>query len=136
MNTADRSLVQIDAALRRRFAFCELMPKSELLDQQIEGISLRALLDEMNKRIVEAGLREKQIGHSYLLDVKDLENLQFVFANEIVPLLQDYFFDDYKKLEEDILSSDFIDSEKMIIKHDWKQDPQKFLESLKNTFQL
>jgi len=136
MNTADRSLVQIDAALRRRFAFCELMPKSELLDQKIEGISLRDLLDELNKRIVEAGLREKQIGHSYLLDIKDLENLQFVFANEIVPLLQDYFFDDYKKFEEDILSSDFIDSEKMIIKDDWKRDPGVFLESLKNTFQL
>ena len=136
LNTADRSLIQIDAALRRRFAFCELMPKPEILKQTIEGISLRQLLEEINKRIIEAGLREKQVGHTYLMDVQKLDDLQFVFANEIIPLLQDYFFDDYKKLEEDILSSDFIDSEKMIVKEEWKQNPQTFLESLKNTFQL
>ena len=136
MNTADRSLIQIDAALRRRFAFYELMPKPELLTEVIEGISLQKLLEEINKRITEAGLREKQVGHSYLMDIQNLEDLQFAFANEIVPLLQDYFFDDYKKLEEDILSSDFIDSENMIVKDEWKESSQKFLDSLKNTFQL
>lgn len=135
MNTADRSLIQIDAALRRRFAFCELMPKPELLEQSIEGISLQKLLQEINRRIVEAGLREKQVGHSYFMDINNLEDLQFTFANEIIPLLQDYFFDDYKKLEDDILSSDFVDSEKMIIKDDWKKDSQVFLEVLKGTFQ-
>ena len=81
-------------------------------------------------------MREKQVGHSYLMDIQNLEDLQFAFANEIVPLLQDYFFDDYKKLEEDILSSDFIDSENMIVKDEWKESSQKFLDSLKNTFQL
>jgi len=91
MNTADRSLIQIDAALRRRFAFYELMPKPELLTEVIEGISLQKLLEEINKRITEAGLREKQVGHSYLMDIQNLEDLQFAFANEIVPLLQDYF---------------------------------------------
>lgn len=136
LNTADRSLIQIDAALRRRFAFCELMPKPEILTQTIEGISLRQLLEEINKRIIEAGLREKQVGHTYLMDVQKPDDLQFVFANEIIPLLQDYFFDDYKKLEEDILSSDFIDSEKMIVKDEWKQNSQVFLDSLRNTFQL
>lgn len=136
MNTADRSLIQIDTALRRRFAFCELMPKPELLSKTIEGISLQKLLEEINKKIVEAGLREKQVGHSYLMRIDNVEDLQFAFVNEIVPLLQDYFFDDYKKLEEDILSSDFIDSEKMVIKDAWKQDSQVFLDSLKSTFQI
>jgi DNA replication protein DnaC len=135
MNTADRSLIQIDAALRRRFAFCELMPKAELLLKSVDGISLQILLEVINKRIIESGLREKQIGHSYLMNINSLEDLQFVFANEIVPLLQDYFFDDYKKLEEDILSSDFVDSEKMVIKETWKKDAQTFLDALKNTFQ-
>ena len=55
------------------------------------------------------------------MGIDNVEDLQFTFVNEIVPLLQDYFFDDYKKLEEDILSSDFVDSEKMIIKDTWKQ---------------
>jgi len=136
MNTADRSLVQMDAALRRRFAFIELMPKPELLTQEIEGIPLRELLIELNSRIIKAGLREKQVGHSYFMPVRDLEYLQFVFVYEIVPLLQDYFFDDYKKLQEDILSSDFIDSEKMIVKEEWKKDNATFLNILKTTFQL
>ena len=111
------------------------MPKPELLDKSIEGISLQKLLQEINRRIIEAGLREKQIGHSYFMGINNLEDLEFTFANEIVPLLQDYFFDDYKKLEEDILSSDFVDSEKMLIKDNWKKDSQVFLEVLKSTFQ-
>jgi len=136
MNTADRSLTQIDAALRRRFGFSELMPKPELLPQKIEGVSLRDLLVKLNARITNEGLREKQIGHSYLMSVQDLKDLQFTFSNEIVPLLQDYFYDDYKKLEEEILSDKFIDSEKMIVKDDWKKDSKIFLSAIKKTFQL
>jgi len=136
MNTADRSLIQIDAALRRRFAFYELMPKPEILTQTIEGVSLKKLLEELNKRIIEADLREKQIGHSYLMEVEKLEDLQFVFAYEIIPLLQDYFFNDYKKLMEDILSEQFVDPEKKIITDDWKKNPQTFLNYLKSTFSL
>jgi len=136
MNTADRSLTQIDAALRRRFGFSELMPKPELLPQKIEGISLRDLLVKLNERITNEGLREKQIGHSYLMSVQDLKDLQFAFANEIVPLLQDYFYDDYKKLEEEILSDKFIDSGKMIVKDDWKKDSKIFLSAIKKTFQI
>ena len=134
MNTADRSLVQIDSALRRRFAFCELMPKPELLKQTIEKISLRQLLITINQRISKEGLREKQIGHSYLMGVNTLDDLHFVFMYEIVPLLQDYFFDDYKKLENDILSGGFVDAENMIIKEDWQTDTIRFLEILKSTF--
>jgi len=57
MNTADRSLTRIDTALRRRFAFYELMPKYDIIEQEIEGMSIKKLLKELNRRIVEAGLR-------------------------------------------------------------------------------
>jgi len=134
MNTADRSLVQIDTALRRRFGFYELMPLPELLTQTVDGVSLKDLLTTLNQRISQQGLREKQIGHSYLMNVNSLDDLHFVFTHEIIPLLQDYFFDDYKKLENDILSTDFIDSENMTIKQDWQKDPERFLEILKKTF--
>lgn len=99
MNTADRSIAQIDTALRRRFAFEELMPESELVDTKINGISLKALLEELNNRIRAEGvsLRDKQIGHSYFMKVKTLSDLRITFAVEIVPLLQDYFYSDYKK---------------------------------------
>ena len=135
MNTADHSLTQIDTALRRRFAFVELMPDPKLLTKKIDGISLQDLLIKINQKIVEEGLREKQIGHSYFMQVHNLENLHFTFKHEIVPLLQDYFFDDYEKFE-NVMSNDFVDSKNMLIKLEWQTDLQKFFEILKSTFQL
>ena len=134
MNTADRSIAQIDTALRRRFAFEELMPKPELVDEEIDGISLKTLLEKLNDRIRAEGnaLREKQIGHSYFMKVKNLSELRITFAVEIVPLLQDYFYHDYKKLEENILNSDFIDSEQMMIKEKWKKDDASFKTAINN----
>ncbi len=137
MNTADRSIAQLDTALRRRFAFEELMPDSgvEGLDKEIEGpdkkiggISLKKLLDELNDRIRSEGaqFREKQIGHSYFMKIKDIEDLRITFAVEIVPLLQEYFYQNYKKLEEKILNSDFVDSSKDEIKREWKTDDKIF----------
>ena len=70
------------------------------------------------------------------MSAKNLNDLQFIFATEIVPLLQDYFYDDYKKLEEEILSGHFIDSEKMIVKDEWKKDSKTFEKALKETFRL
>jgi len=136
MNTADRSLVQIDTALRRRFSFIELMPKPELLTKTINGISLRLLLEKINDKIIKSGLREKQVGHTYFLNVKNIQDLQFVFSNQIIPLLQDYFFDDYKKLKKDILSEHFINDSKMSVKEDWKTDSKIFVNALKKTFGL
>ena len=134
MNTADRSIAQIDTALRRRFAFEELMPDSNLkkLQKPIDGISLKALLDELNDRIRAEGVqfRDKQIGHSYFMKVKNLEDLRFTFAVEIVPLLQDYFYQNYKKLEEKILNSDFIDGSKDEIKIEWKNDDKIFKDAI------
>jgi 5-methylcytosine-specific restriction protein B len=133
MNTADRSIAVIDTALRRRFAFEELMPNYDLkeLQKSIDGISLKALLKKLNDRIRAEGVqfRDKQIGHSYFMKVKDLEYLRITFAIEIVPLLQDYFFHDYKKLEK-ILNSDFIDSSNYEIKKEWQKDDKIFKDAI------
>ena len=133
MNTADRSLIQVDTALRRRFVFAEIMPKPDLLANTIQGISLHDLLTKLNQRIAKEGLRNKQIGHSYFMKVSSSEDLQFVFVYEIVPLLQDYFFDDYEKLKE-ILGNGFVDSKNMVIKSDWQKDTRRFINNLKNSF--
>ena len=128
MNTADRSIAQLDTALRRRFAFTELMPESKLINSEIDGISLKKLLEALNEKIRKEGiaLRDKQIGHSYFMKVNNIEDLRITFAVEIVPLLQDYFYNDYKKLEENILNSDFIDSDNMKIKEEWQKDDETF----------
>jgi len=134
MNTADRSIAQLDTALRRRFAFDELMPKPDLkeLDKSIDGILLKDLLSTLNSRIRDEGpqFRDKQIGHSYFMKIKNIEDLQITFAVEIIPLLQDYFYQDYKKLEEKILNSDFIDSSNVEIKSEWKNDEKIFKEAI------
>ncbi|MDB9721659.1 hypothetical protein OAA51_01415, partial [Nitrosopumilus sp.] len=122
---------QLDTALRRRFAFEELMPEYGLkeLDKSIDDISLKNLLSTLNSRIRAEGpqFRDKQIGHSYFMDdCKNIEDLRTIFAVEIIPLLQDYFYHDYKKLEDKILNSDFIDSLNDEIKSDWKNDDENF----------
>lgn len=98
MNTADRSLVKLDAALRRRFSFKEMKPRSDLVPVDVEGINLRRLLDTINSRIEDLYDSDHTIGHSYLMNVKNLEELNEVFRNNIIPLLQEYFHDDYGKI--------------------------------------
>lgn len=103
MNTADRSIALIDTALRRRFNFVEMVPDSRVLqDIVVEGIDIAELLDTMNRRITVLLDREHTIGHSYLLPLKNdpsLENLAGIFENKIMPLLQEYFYDDYQKIQ-------------------------------------
>lgn len=109
MNTADRSVEALDTALRRRFAFLERMPNYDLseLANEIEGISLSNLLEIINYRIEKILDRDHQIGHSYFMKVKDIEGLQKIFKDRIIPLLQEYFFGDYEKMGL-ILGSGFI----------------------------
>jgi len=129
MNTADRSLTQLDVALRRRFGFTEMMPDYEKVDATVNGINLSALLRALNEKIREREGREKQIGHSYFMKnakpLEEIEDLRFVFANEIIPLLQDYFYEDYEKIHE-ILGKDFVDLKNQEITSDWKDDSEKF----------
>ena len=125
MNTADKSLIQMDTALRRRFTFMELMPDYELpqIDRKIGKINLAKLLKELNKKIRNQNLRDKQIGHSYFMNITNISELQRVFEYEIIPLLQDYFYDDYDLLEK-ILGKKIISKNDMSVNH-------KFINSLK-----
>lgn len=102
MNTADRSIATIDTALRRRFRFKEMMPDPAVLkDIIVEGISISDMLLRMNKRISVLYDREHTIGHAYFISLKDnptIEQLAEIFENAIVPLLQEYFYEDYEKI--------------------------------------
>ncbi len=102
MNTADRSIAAIDTALRRRFHFKEMLPDAELLnDILVEGISIKAMFVKMNRRIAALYDREHALGHAYFLPLKEeptLENLARIFADNIIPLLQEYFYEDYEKI--------------------------------------
>ena len=101
MNTADRSIQQLDTALRRRFTFVEMMPDPdhELIPGDVDGVDCRKMLRAMNERIVLLMDREHQIGHTYLLDVKSIEDLADRFRNRIFPLLQEYFYDDWRRID-------------------------------------
>ena len=100
MNTADRSIALLDTALRRRFDFEEMMPKPEKIvdenkqPQMVEDINLQNLLKNINERISHILDRDHQIGHSYLMGVKNKEQLERAYKNRILPLLNEYFYND------------------------------------------
>ena len=102
MNTADRSIAMLDTALRRRFRFKEIMPNPDILNGiNIEGISISDMLTRINKRISVLYDREHTIGHAYFIPLKDnptIEQLAEIFENAIIPLLQEYFYEDYEKI--------------------------------------
>lgn len=99
MNTADRSIALMDTALRRRFEFVEMMPEYDTLNKTIiEGINVGEMLKTINKRIEYLYDRDHTIGHAYFINVSDLKTLANVFKNKILPLLQEYFYDDWEKI--------------------------------------
>jgi 5-methylcytosine-specific restriction enzyme B len=102
MNTADRSLAAIDIALRRRFVFEEVEPDVTSLEGiEIGGVDLAKLLDAMNARIERLLDRDHRIGHAYFLGLSasdDIGQLRGVFAAQVIPLLQEYFFDDWQRV--------------------------------------
>ncbi|MTG98205.1 AAA domain-containing protein [Myroides sp. BIT-d1] len=99
MNTADRSVEALDTALRRRFTFEEMMPDYEVIESDNSfGIDLKEVLEVINKRIEVLLDRDHLIGHSYFLNVDSVETLQSRFMNNIIPLLQEYFYGDYGKI--------------------------------------
>ncbi|MGX3044182.1 McrB family protein [Helicobacter sp. T3_23-1056] len=133
MNTADRSIALLDTALRRRFEFVEMMPEwnNKNISTDCDGVNLQDLLKSMNDRIEFLLDREHTIGHSFFIGVDSLEALREVFGLKIIPLLQEYFYDDYAKIsavlndngmikafsQSDLgvkLSDDFVDSEKRV----------------------
>ena len=108
MNTADRGIALLDTALRRRFDFIEKMPDLRHVDTNIDGVDGRAMLKAMNERITVYLDREHQIGHTYLIGVKTLYGLSEAFQRRIVPLLQEYFYDAWMKIQLVLNSNPFI----------------------------
>ncbi len=112
MNTADRSIAQIDTALRRRFEFVEMMPDYTTLDglNDVEGINVPEMLRAINERICYLYDREHQIGHSYFLPLKNeltKVKLDGIFRVNIIPLLAEYFYGDWGDIRI-ILNNDFV----------------------------
>ncbi|MDQ1816333.1 AAA family ATPase [Massilia sp. CCM 9210] len=101
MNTADRSLATIDTALRRRFDFTEMMPDPDQLSSNVSGVDLKAMLRAMNDRIEQLYDREHTIGHAFFMRLdanSKVGDLARIFNNKILPLLEEYFFEDWEKI--------------------------------------
>ena len=113
MNTADRSIALMDTALRRRFEFVEMMPEYDNLNEiNIEDINIGKMLKTINERIEYLYDRDHTIGHAYFINVSDLKTLANVFKNKILPLLQEYFYDDWEKIRLVLGDSQFIKEKK------------------------
>ena len=138
MNTADRSIKLLDAALRRRFAFLECMPDSELLHGAAVGeLALDDFLDGLNQRIARFEGREKQVGHSYLLvdgqPVDEVEEFAARFREEILPLLQEYCYDDYAMLAK-FIGSELVDADAGVLDAEKVDDAEQLVAALAREF--
>ena len=106
MNTADRSIALMDTALRRRFYFEEMLPNYDLLKDifvEDEGVKVNigAMLKAINERIEYLYDREHTIGHAVFLELKEnnnIDKLENTFKKSVIPLLQEYFYEDYDKI--------------------------------------
>ncbi|MCA1052786.1 AAA family ATPase [Priestia aryabhattai] len=134
MNTADRSIALLDTALRRRFKFIEMMPRAEILANIKIGmkIDIMRILKAINSRIEFLYDREHTIGHAYftpLFREPTLEKLADIFQNSIIPLLQEYFYEDYSKIQlvlgdnEKEADLQFIRDESLKVKEIFKGNP-------------
>jgi 5-methylcytosine-specific restriction protein B len=126
MNTADRSIALLDTALRRRFDFEELLPLpgaihgagDGLISDDADGqIDLRRLLQAINSRLTELLHRDRTIGHAYFTGVRDFAGLRRVLTRKVIPLLQEYFYEDWSQIRA-VLADDAVDdSELQLVRH-------------------
>ena len=103
MNTADRSIALIDLALRRRFHFVEIEPDSSLLEWiDAEWVDVKALFETINERIEFLYDRDHLIWHAYFFPLRKeptLKKLNSIIYDKIIPLLQEYFHDEWEKIQ-------------------------------------
>ena len=131
MNTADRSIALLDTALRRRFSFIEFMPDYSILDVSVESEGLKLYLNKwlelMNKRIrniLGKDGRNLQIGHAYLLKkegvpIHEIDTFAVTFRQDIIPLLEEYCYEDYETLSK-------ILGEKIVLKSELRINDSLF----------
>lgn len=107
MNTADRSVEALDTALRRRFCFEEMPSNPSLIATEgkakeslgiVDTIDLPKVLETINSRIEILSNRDHKIGHAYFMKVTTVGELKETFKKNIIPLLQEYFYNDYEKI--------------------------------------
>ncbi|EAM0526625.1 endonuclease, partial [Campylobacter jejuni] len=134
MNTADRSITSLDTALRRRFEFIEMMPDVSKLSIDCEGINLQELLKAINTRIEYLLDREKTIGHAFFISVENLESLKKVFKNRIIPLLQEYFYNDYALIDAVLNKNGML--EISVENKDYLKNMTEFIESDKIVYKF
>ncbi|MCH3697916.1 AAA family ATPase [Campylobacter lari] len=128
MNTADRSITSLDTALRRRFEFVEMMPDAEELEKsKYKDVNLKKLLEAINTRIEYLLDREKTIGHAFFIGVENLNNLKNVFQNKIIPLLQEYFYNDYALIDAVLNKNGML--EKQDINNNYLKNMTEIIES-------
>lgn len=140
MNTADRSIALLDTALRRRFGFIELMPDYRVLGDVVlaDSIPIAGWLEKLNYRILEhigKDARNLQIGHAYLMErgrpVSDMERFTSIVEEDIVPLLQEYCYEDYPSLAE-VLGEGLVDTRRQRIRYELFDPDQRdsFIQNL------
>lgn len=151
MNTADRSVEALDSALRRRFVFEEMPPNYDLLEADFQGIDLQKVLENINRRVERLIDKDHKIGHSYFMNLESIEDLKCAFKNKIIPLLEEYFYNnfikiglvlgekflDYEKEKDNIFKEidggdDFVDFEEKVIYKTKIPKDDKFIEAVKN----
>lgn len=140
MNTSDRSIKMIDAAIKRRFAFIECMPDYDILNEDVDGLSVNSsdILKVLNNKLIAIQGRDSQIGHAYFMKgakvVSTVEDIKDIFEFDLIPLLQEYCFDNYQLLAE-IIGDSFVDLDEQDINRGIFTDSNEaFIEAIENHF--
>lgn len=141
MNTADRSVEALDTALRRRFSFEPMLPDATKITESPAGINLPEMLTVINARLEALLSKDHTIGHAWLMKIDTIKKLQSAFKNKILPLLQEFFYNDYAKIGL-VLGKSFVESKpvgKQFAKFDDEMSADytdKIVYSLKDPLQL